>query len=671
MKGKPRISLPMKKSGKGDKLEPPWRFAIGYFVLTLLVMWVWQELFLAMTLRTIPYSEFKKYLARHEVAEAVVKQDEIDGRVVPRAESQSKTAPAEPGASVGPGNSIQQAPKETNPFFFRTVRVEDPDLVRDLQSAGVKYGAARPGIISQLLFSWVLPIAFMALLWSFLVRRMGAAGESSLLSIGKSRAKLVADRDTGVTFDDVAGCEEAKLELKEVVDFLREPKQYQEIGARIPKGVLLVGPPGTGKTLLARAVAGEAKVPFFSISGSDFVEMFVGVGAARVRDLFQQAKAHAPCIIFIDELDAIGRQRGVTVGAVNDEREQTLNALLVELDGFEPNIGVILLAATNRPEVLDRALLRPGRFDRQIVVDAPDLDGREAILKVHSKDKRLARDVDLRRIAAATAGFAGADLANVLNEAALLAARRRETEITQRDLEEAIEKVVAGPERKSRRLNDDEKRRVAYHETGHALVAAYSKHADPVHKISIVPRGRAALGYTMQLPGEDQFLLTRGALMDRIRGMLGGRAAEEVVFSEVSTGAQNDLERATALARQMVAMYGMSERLGLAHCAQRQPTFLNGQEFQIQRDCSEQTAREMDEEVKQLLGIAYDQAKETLVSHRDQLDRVAAELLTCETIDGPTFYKLVSQKPPSLKDSGRLAAAVQLKDKAELDGHTM
>jgi len=658
----------MKKTGKVDKLEPQWRFAIGYFLLTLLVMWVWQEFFTAASVRTIPYSEFKKYLVRHEVAEALVKQDEIDGRVVPRTENPSKSAPAEPGASESK-NDKQQAPTETKPFFFRTVRVDDPDLVRDLQTGGVEYGAARPGIISQLLFSWVLPIVFMVVLWRFLARRIGTAGES-LLSIGKSRARLVADRETGVTFDDVAGCEEAKLELKEVVDFLREPKQYQEIGARIPKGVLLVGPPGTGKTLLARAVAGEAKVPFFSISGSDFVEMFVGVGAARVRDLFQQAKAHSPCIIFVDELDAIGRQRGVTVGAVNDEREQTLNALLVELDGFEPNTGVILLAATNRPEVLDRALLRPGRFDRQIVVDAPDLDGREAILKVHSKNKRLGPDIDLRRVAAATAGFAGADLANVLNEAALLAARRRVTEIAQRDLEEAIEKVVAGPERKSRRLNDGEKRRVAYHETGHALVGAYSQHADPVHKISIVPRGRAALGYTLQLPGEDQFLLTRGALLERIRGMLGGRAAEEVVFGEASTGAQNDLERATALGRQMVAMYGMSERLGLVHCAQRQPTFLNGQEFQIQRDCSEQTAREMDEEVKRLLGIAYDQAKETLVSHREQLELVAAELLKSESIDGPTFYKLVRQETPSLNDPGPLAAAaVHSEENTKVMGH--
>src|ERR1700693_48379 len=672
MKREPRITLPIKKPAKVDKLEPQWRLWIWYFLVTLLVLWVWQELGNQVEHRTIPYSEFRDYLAKGEVAEAVVKQNEIDGRIVPKPESETKTKPAERLASGASPRPTLTPAAEKRPFFFRTERVEDPGLVNELQAAGVQYGAARPGFISQFLLSWVLPIALMILLWNLLARRIGGAGQS-LLAIGKSRARLVADRDTGVTFDDVAGCEEAKLELKEVVDFLREPKQYQEIGARIPKGVLLVGPPGTGKTLLARAVAGEAKVPFFSISGSDFVEMFVGVGAARVRDLFQQAKQHSPCIIFIDELDAIGRQRGVHMGTVNDEREQTLNALLVQMDGFEPNTGVITLAATNRPEVLDRALLRPGRFDRQIVVDAPDLDGREAILKVHSKNKRLAPDVDLRRIAAATAGFAGADLANVLNEAALLAARRRVTEITQRDLEEAIEKVVAGPERKTRRLNDEEKRRVAYHETGHALVAAHSQHADPVHKISIVPRGRAALGYTMQLPGEDQFLLTRGALMDRIRGMLGGRAAEEVVFGEVSTGAQNDLERATALARQMVAMYGMSERLGLAHCAQRQPTFLNGQEFQIQRDCSEQTAREMDEEVRQLLGLAYDQAKETLVSHRDQLELVAAELLKSESIDGPTFYRLVSQEIPSLKDPGRLAAAaaMQSKEKSKLVGHAM
>ena len=674
MKREPRITLPMKKPAKVDEPEPRWRFSILYFLFAFLVLWVWQDLFYQMSVRTIPYSQFKNYLARHEIAAVIVKQDEIDGRIVPSA---TKNQTTEPSPTAAPSNenqatrstpatvpdSGQQSPAETKPFLFRTERIEDPDLVRDLQAAGVEYAAARPGIISQLLIGWVLPILIMVGLWTFFTRRLNPTGES-IFSLGKSRARLVADRDTGVSFDDVAGADEAKFELKEVVDFLKNPKQYENVGARIPKGVLLVGPPGTGKTLLARAVAGEAKVPFFSISGSDFVEMFVGVGAARVRDLFKQAKLHAPCIIFIDELDAIGRQRGVHVGAVNDEREQTLNALLVEMDGFEPNTGVIILAATNRPEVLDRALLRPGRFDRQVVVDAPDLDGREAILKVHSRNKHLAADVDLRRIAAATAGLSGADLANLLNEAALLAARRQAREITQRDLEDAIEKVVAGPERKSRRLNEVEKLRVAYHEVGHALIAAYSEHADPVHKISIVPRGRGALGYTMQLPSEDQFLMTRSELMDRIRGLLGGRAAEDVVFAEVSTGAQNDLERATALARQMVALYGMSERLGLPNCVRRQPTFLDGQEFQFQRDCSEETAREIDEEVKKLLDDAYDQAKGSLAAHRDQLERVASELLKSESIDGPTFYKLVGREVPAFGESGNLAAvAAQSEDK--------
>jgi cell division protease FtsH len=662
MKREPRITLPIKKPAKVDKLEPQWRLWIWYFLLTMLVLWVWQELGNQVEYRTIPYSEFRRYLAQGAVTEAVVKQDEIDGRIVPKTEHEAKNKPTE-SATPSPSPGATQSPSaETKPFFFRTERIEDPGLVNDLQAAGVRYAATRPGVISQLFLAWVLPIAVMVLLWNLLARRMGGAGHS-IFAIGKSRARLVADPDTGVTFEDVAGCDEAKFELQEVVDFLKNPKKYEEVGARIPKGVLLVGPPGTGKTLLARAVAGEAQVPFFLISGSDFVEMFVGVGAARVRDLFQQAKVHAPCIIFIDELDAIGRQRGVHVGAVNDEREQTLNALLVEMDGFEPNIGVILLAATNRPEVLDRALLRPGRFDRQVVVDTPDLGGREAILKVHSKNKRLAPDVDLRRVAAATAGFSGADLANVLNEAALLAARRQATQIAQADLEEAIEKVIAGPERKSRRLTDEDKRRVAYHEVGHALIAAYSHNADPVHKISIVPRGRAALGYTMQLPTEDQFLLTRTELVDRIRGLLGGRAAEEVCFGEVSTGAQNDLERATALARQMVAMYGMSERVGLVSCAQRQPAFLNNVESQTQRDCSEETSREIDEEVRGLLAQAYDEAKALLSAHRDQVERVAAELIKHESMDGQTFYKLIGLEQPAIliAEPGAVAGEMPLK----------
>jgi cell division protease FtsH len=661
MKKEPRITLPIQKPAKVDKQGPQWRIIIIYFLVTLLITWGWQSFFTQATLRTIPYSEFKHYLALHEVTEAVVKETEIDGQIVPKAHPAETTSSAQPGPTesqasptASPNHEVKKA--ETEPFLFRTERVDDPDLVNQLQAGGVKYAGQRPGFISELLVSWILPIAFIFVLWTFLARRMGRAGQS-IFGIGRSGAKLVADSDTKVTFDDVAGCDEAKFELKEVVDFLKSPQQYEELGARIPKGVLLIGPPGTGKTLLARAVAGEAKVPFFSISGSDFVEMFVGVGAARVRDLFQQAKEHSPCIIFIDELDAIGRQRGVHVGSVNDEREQTLNALLVQMDGFEPNAGVIILAATNRPEVLDRALLRPGRFDRQVVVDAPDLDGRQAVLKVHSRDKKLAADVDLRRIAAATAGLSGADLANILNEAALLAARQHVKAISQRDLEDAIEKVVAGPERRSRRLNEEEKLRVAYHEVGHALMAAYNPDTDPVHKISIVPRGRAALGYTMQLPAEDQFLLTRTELLHRIEGLLGGRAAEEVVFAEISTGAQNDLERATALARQMVALYGMSDRVGLANCAQRQPTFLDGQQFQLQRDCSEETARTIDEEVKNLLANAYTKAKGTLTSHRDQLESVTSELLKAESIDGPTFYRLLGKEAPIIQTPAPLKTA--------------
>ncbi len=647
MKREPRITLPIKKPAKVDKLEPQWRLWIWYFLMTLLVLWAWQELGNQVEYRTIPYSEFRTYLAQGAVAEALVKQNEIDGQIVPKPDHQEKGKPGESPTPTPTVEAKQTPAAEAKPFFFRTERIEDPGLVNELQAAGVKFGAARPGVISQFLLAWVLPIAVMVILWNLLARRMSGPGQS-LFAIGKSRARLVADPDTGVTFDDVAGCDEAKFELQEVVNFLKNPKQYEEVGARIPKGVLLIGPPGTGKTLLARAVAGEAHVPFFLISGSDFVEMFVGVGAARVRDLFQQAKGHAPCIIFIDELDAIGRQRGVHVGSVNDEREQTLNALLVEMDGFEPNIGVLLLAATNRPEVLDRALLRPGRFDRQVIVDAPDLSGREAILKVHSKNKHLAPDVDLHRIAAATAGFSGADLANVLNEAALLAARHQAVVISHQDLEDAIEKVIAGPERKSRRLNEEDKRRVAYHEMGHALVAAHTLHADAVHKISIVPRGRAALGYTLQLPTEDQFLLTRSELVDRIRGLLGGRAAEEIVLGEVSTGAQNDLERATAIGRQMVAMYGMSDRVGLGSCAQRQPTFLNSSESQIQRDCSEETAREIDQEVRKLLDESYDDAKEVLSAHRDELELLTTELIKHEAMDGKTFYRLIGREQPNI-----------------------
>jgi cell division protease FtsH len=635
MKRLPRLRIPVSSPPGGKRIQPPTGGGIIYILVMLLVLWLWQDVAVNLTLRTLPYSDFKQHVARREVVEATVRPDEIIGRIVLR------DAAARPPQSAATDSTENSTPPG---FLFRTVRVEDPDLVRELQAAGVRFAGVHPGFLSQALVSWVIPIAVMAAVWIFISRKM-AGGAQSMLSLGRARAHLVVDSNTGVTFKDVAGCDEAKLELSEVVDFLKNPQRYQELGARIPKGVLLVGPPGTGKTLLARAVAGEAGVPFFNLSGSDFVEMFVGLGAARVRDLFRQAKEHAPCIVFIDELDAIGRQRGVHVGTVNDEREQTLNALLVELDGFAANTGVILLAATNRPEVLDRALLRPGRFDRQVVVDAPDLGGREAILNVHARDKRLANDVDLRRIAAATAGLSGADLANMLNEAALLAARREGKAITQHDIEEALEKVVAGPQRRSRRLKEEEKQRVAYHEVGHALVAAHSKSGDPVHRISIVPRGKAALGYTLQLPTEDQFLLTRSELLARIRALLGGRAAEDIVFHEVSTGAQNDLERATALARQMVAWYGMSDRVGLAHCAHRAPNFLGTTDGSFQRDCSEQTAWEIDDEVKRVLAEAYHEAKQCLLRDRDLLERVTKELLARETLDGATFYRLLEEKP--------------------------
>lgn len=638
----------------------------------LLILWAWQSAVMQFAYHTIPYSDFKDYVRKGEIAECTIKETTIEGSIKPKPEAQptlsSTNAVAEQPATNVP-TSAKNAPKKD--YFFRTVRVEDPDLVKDFERANVKFLGERPSILSQLVLSWIIPIGIMVLIWMFISRRMGKAGES-ILSFGKSRARLVAQQETGVTFNDVAGCEEAKYELQEVVDFLKHPERYKSIGASIPKGVLLIGPPGTGKTLLARAVAGEAHVPFFSISGSDFVEMFVGVGAARVRDLFQQAKMRSPCIVFIDELDAIGRQRGVHVGAVNDEREQTLNQLLVEMDGFAANAGVIVLAATNRPDVLDRALLRPGRFDRQVLVDAPDIDGRQAILKVHVRGKPLEKEVDLRRIAQATPGFSGADLANALNEAALLAARRHAKAISQKDLEDAVEKVVAGPERKSRRLREEEKRRVAYHEVGHALVVAYSKGADPVHKISIIPRGRAALGYTMQLPTDDRFLMTHSQLLDRIRGMLGGRAAEEVVLKEVTTGAENDLEHATALARQMVCLFGMSETVGLARCAQKQDgMLLPGMDGTFQRDCSEQTAQLIDAEVKKILARAYDEAKEILISHRDQLELVTEKLLENETLDAPTFQSLIGI-PPTHKDevANRSGESVEPSANRKRDEHS-
>jgi cell division protease FtsH len=614
---------------------------------------MWQEGLTRVMVQTVPYSEFKQLVRGGRVKECLIGDTEISGRV-----EAAKPAPASSPESAAPKESPSPAtasPAKTatavnsppdKAFMFRTIRVEDPSLTADLQAAHTTFGGVRPSFLSSLLGAWGIPLAIMLIFWLGFSRLAGAAGQS-VLGVGRSRAKLLVDKDTGVGFADVAGADEAKLELTEVVDFLKNPERYQSLGAKIPKGVLLVGPPGTGKTLLARAVAGEAKVPFFLLSGSDFVEMFVGVGAARVRDLFRQAKEQAPCIVFIDELDAIGRQRGVHVAGGNDEREQTLNQLLVEMDGFDPNQGVILLGATNRPEVLDRALLRPGRFDRLVLVDAPDLEGREAVLRVHARNKPLNPGVNLHQIAEVTAGFSGADLANLINEAALLAARTGATNIQQSHLEEAFEKVVAGPERKSRRLGETEKRRVAYHEVGHALVAAFTGGTDRVGKISIVPRGKAALGFTMQLPTEQQYLMTRDEILDRVTGLLGGRAAEELVFGEGTTGAESDLERATAMVRQMICVYGMSKNMGLAHLAQRQgPMHLAGPDGSFNYDCSDETAYLIDQEVKELLEACHSRARDLLSERRDLLERVAQELLKKESLHGETFYKLIGVKEP-------------------------
>jgi len=482
------------------------------------------------------------------------------------------------------------------------------------------------------LLGGLLPLIFVAALFYFLMRQAQGANNQAF-SFGKSRARLFTTERPTVTFDDVAGVDEAKEELKEVVEFLREPQKFAALGARIPKGVLLVGPPGTGKTLLAKAVAGEAGVPFFSISGSEFVEMFVGVGAARVRDLFDQAKRHSPCIVFIDEIDAVGRYRGAGLGGSHDEREQTLNQILVEMDGFDTDTNVIVMAATNRPDILDPALLRPGRFDRRIVLDRPDVKGRKAILQVHVRNKPLDKDVDLDVLARETPGFVGADIENMVNEAAILAARRNKKAIGMKEFQEAIERVIAGPERKSRIMSEEEKRIIAYHEAGHALVMHLLPNCDPVHKISIIARGMA-LGYTMPLPEEDRYLHRKSKFLDELAGLLGGRAAEEIVFGDITTGAANDLEQATKLARAMVTRYGMSEKLGPMTFGEKQELVFLGKEIGEQREYSEKVAQEIDEEVRRIIQEAYQKAKEILTKNREKLDRLAQALMEKETLEG-------------------------------------
>ena len=513
----------------------------------------------------------------------------------------------------------------------------DPELIKLLRENVPEFDIRPPQtFLANLFYSLGPMLIFILFLW-FFIYRGASAGGGKMLSFGKSRARLATKDKMRVTFNDVAGIEEAKEELKEVIDFLKDPKKFQKLGGKMPKGVLLMGPPGTGKTLLAKACAGEAEVPFFSMSGSDFVEMFVGVGASRVRDLFEQAKrtvktSKKGCIIFIDEIDAVGRQRFAGIGGGQDEREQTLNALLAEMDGFDTTTGVILVAATNRPDVPDPALLRPGRFDRQIVVDQPDIHGRDAILKVHARNIKMQKDVDLFKIAQQTAGFSGADLANIINEAALLGARKNKDAVRMEDLQEAMERVMAGPQRKSRKISEEEKKMIAYHEAGHALMSYLIKGADPLHKVTIVSRGMA-LGYTMQLPREDRYLYRKGQVIGKIAGMLAGRASEEITFNEISTGAQDDIKKATQLARDMVTLYGMSDKLGHLTVGKRHAQVFLGRDITEERNYSEETARLIDAEVKSIVDSCYETAKQKLLENKDKLDLLANKLIEKETMD--------------------------------------
>jgi len=595
--------------------------AMWYVLGVLMLLAIGNALFFSLQGgESIPYSEFKARVRDGKVQEVTVAEDRIQGKM--------KTDGAK-----GRG--------------FVTVRIEDPKLVEDLEQHAVKYAGEVPNRWVGELLGWVIPLLFLVALWSFFFRRMGGA-EGGVMSFARSRAKMyAAEDDVKVKFGDVAGVDEAEDELREIVEFLKNPKKYTSIGGRIPKGVLLVGPPGTGKTLLARAVAGEANVPFFSLSGSEFVEMFVGVGAARVRDLFSQAENKAPCIVFIDELDALGKVRIQTPMGSHEEREQTLNQLLAEMDGFDARKGVIIMAATNRPEVLDPALMRPGRFDRQVLVDKPDVRGREEILRIHVKNVKTSDRVDLKVIAARTAGFAGADLANLVNEAALLAARRDKTSVEMKDFDEAIDRVIAGLEKK-RVMNDKERRIVAYHESGHAIVATVLPGLDPVHKISIVQRGFGALGYTMQLPLEDKYLMTRGDLLSQLSVLLGGRSAEEIAFGEISTGAQNDLMRATDIARAMVTEFGMSDALGVVNYdGHRQPSFIENPFGRERGNYAEETALQIDIEIKRILTDAHEKARQILRDHRDILDRLSERLLEKEVIEADELKAIMGNYPKS------------------------
>jgi cell division protease FtsH len=624
--------------GGGGGNRRRWQFTLGYVLLGVLVLFLLQSLFVPQP-RDLDYSEFLRQVEQGQVERVAISETEVAGEFR--------------GDEGGAGFSTVRPPG-----------IDEQELLDLLRQNNVEFSGRQPSAFSNFLFSWILPILILVAIWGFVFRRMAGGGAASALNLGRRGVKIYDRKDLKTTFADVAGVDEAVEELGEIVEFLSNPKKYQRLGGRIPKGVLLLGPPGCGKTLLARAVAGEAGVPFFYMSGSEFVEMFVGLGAARVRELFQQAKDRAPCLVFLDELDTIGKTRAGAMGAgmgSHDEREQTLNQLLVEMDGFDASKGVIIMAATNRPDVLDPALLRPGRFDRQVVVDRPDLKGRQAILEVHARGVALGDDVDLHVIASRTPGFTGADLANVVNEAALLAARREKDAVGEAELEEAIDRVVAGLERKSRVMSEKEREIVAVHEMGHALVALTVPHADPVHRVTIIPRGAGALGMTMQRPLEDRYLMTEPELDDRLAILLGGRTAEELVFSQVSTGAQNDLERATEISRAMVVEYGMSERLGplsFGHNGFRSPD--GRMLFPGERpEMSEQTARVVDEEVSRIVGEARRRATSILEERKGLLDRLSELLMVREVLEGKELKEFVDgdrEIPPIDAERERVGA---------------
>lgn len=625
-----------------EKNEPRPKISPIYYIVVLLLLLVLQFfMFSPEPNPEIPYSAFRKMINDSRVEAVKLGTDKI-------------TAKLQPGTNVEAYIGKQQ--KSTG-FFTRSmpegpvssvdvVPLRDDALIPLLENKGVKYQGEAPSPWGTEMLQWLLPLILMLAMYAFIFRRMAGPG-SQILNIGKNKASLYENLDdhSKITFKDVAGLDEAKTEVMEVVDFLKDPQKYTSLGGKLPKGVLLVGPPGTGKTLLAKAVAGEADVPFFSISGSDFVEMFVGVGAARVRDLFKQAKEKAPCIIFIDEIDAVGRSRGKgALMGTNDERENTLNQLLVEMDGFSTDKGVILIAATNRPDVLDSALLRPGRFDRQIMVDKPDLKGRIDILKVHTKGLSLAKDVNLKVIATRTSGFAGAELANAANEAALLASRNNQQSIEMKDFEDAIERSIAGLEKKNKVINPREKQIVAFHEAGHAIVGWLLPENDPVQKISIVPRGLSALGYTMNIPLEDRYLMTRKELLDRICGLLGGRIAEQLIFDDISTGAQNDLEKVTAIAYDMVKLYGMSDKVGNISFNERE----NGLYGRRKPDYSEKTALLIDQEVMRIIAEAHQRVTALLTENHEKLEHLASELLLKETLQYPQIEAILGKRPSGL-----------------------